>query len=104
MGATAAEAAAAGEKSETGARGHRSSLRRRRHAPREGISGSEAYRAVTLRGVPTAGLDEATGLELERPEALEILLYSSFAGAAAVAPMLSRNGNPNAAPAALRKK
>lgn len=51
---------------------------------REGISGIDAYRAATLRGVAPAELDEATGLELERPESLELRLHESFAGTAPV--------------------
>ncbi len=47
---------------------------------RDGISGSEAYRAATLRGVSPTELGEATGLELERPESLEFDLHPSFAG------------------------
>ncbi|HEX4961038.1 MAG TPA: hypothetical protein VF173_09390 [Thermoanaerobaculia bacterium] len=47
---------------------------------REGISRTEAYRAATLRGVPPASLPEATGLALEHPEAIEVVLYGSPAG------------------------
>jgi len=58
----------------------------RRHLPQlgfpilDGISESEAYRSATLRGIPPSELPEATGLDLERPEALEISLHESFAG------------------------
>ncbi len=51
---------------------------------RAGISGSEAYRAATLRGVPPAEIAEATGLGLERPEALELYLHHGFAGSVPV--------------------
>lgn len=47
---------------------------------REGISGSEAYRAATLRGVPPGEIPEATGLPLAHPELVEIVLHQSPAG------------------------
>lgn len=47
---------------------------------REGISQTEAYQAATRRGVPPESLPEATGLELEHPEAIELALYASPAG------------------------
>jgi hypothetical protein len=47
---------------------------------REGISRTEAYHDATLRGVPVATLPEATGLELEHPEAVEVVLHTSSAG------------------------
>jgi hypothetical protein len=48
---------------------------------REGISDSVAYRAATRRGVPPAELAaDATGLELQQPETLEIVLHPSAAG------------------------
>ena len=47
---------------------------------RQGISETEAYRAATRRGTPVESLPEATGLELERPEAVELVLHSSPAG------------------------
>lgn len=51
------------------------------HFPiREGISGSEAYRASTLRGVPPEEIPEATGLPLPRSELVEIALHESPAG------------------------
>ena len=46
----------------------------------EGISQTEAYRSATRRGVPPESLPEATGLELQHPEALELDLYASPAG------------------------
>ena len=58
----------------------------RRHLPqlafpiRQGISQSESYRAATLAGTAVDELGDATGLELERPESLELHLYPSFAG------------------------
>ncbi len=60
--------------------------RLRQHLPqlvfpiRDGISDSEAYRAATLRGISPVEFPEATGLGLERPEALELSLHESFAG------------------------
>jgi hypothetical protein len=47
---------------------------------REGISQSADYRAATLRGVRPDELEEATGLELERPEAIELEIHPSPAG------------------------
>jgi len=47
---------------------------------REGISRTEAYRGATLRGVPVETFPEATGLELEHPEAVEVVLHPSPAG------------------------
>jgi len=46
----------------------------------EGISETEAYRAATRRGVPPDTFPEATGLELERPGLVEIVLHPSPAG------------------------
>lgn len=47
---------------------------------REGISETEAYRAATRRGTPVEALPAATGLELEHPEAIELVLHASPAG------------------------
>jgi hypothetical protein len=47
---------------------------------RQGISESEPYRAATRRGVPVDGMPEATGLALERPEAIELVIHTSPAG------------------------
>lgn len=47
---------------------------------RQGISESEPYRAATRRGVPVDGIAEATGLEIERPEAIELVIHASPAG------------------------
>jgi hypothetical protein len=47
---------------------------------RAGISGSPDYRAATRRGEPPDGLAAASGLPLERPELLEIVLHASAAG------------------------
>jgi len=47
---------------------------------REGISRTEPYLAATRRGVPAEAFPEATGLELEHPEAIELALYDSPAG------------------------
>jgi len=47
---------------------------------REGMSGTEAYRAATRQGVPPATLPAATGLPLARPELVELTLHASPAG------------------------
>lgn len=47
---------------------------------RGGISQTEAYQAATRRGVPVEDLPEATGLEIEHPERIEIVLHASPAG------------------------
>lgn len=47
---------------------------------RAGISETEPYRAATRRGTPVETIPEATGLELEHPEALEIAIHESPAG------------------------
>jgi hypothetical protein len=47
---------------------------------RRGISETEPYKAATRRGVPAATIPEATGLGLERPAAVEIVLHASAAG------------------------
>ncbi|HEX3553757.1 MAG TPA: hypothetical protein VIA62_11075 [Thermoanaerobaculia bacterium] len=47
---------------------------------REGISRTETYRDATLRGVPVESIPAATGLELEHPEAVEVVLHPSPAG------------------------
>lgn len=46
----------------------------------EGISETEPYRAATRRGTPVETIPEATGLELEHPEAIELVLHASPAG------------------------
>src|SRR6476661_10440916 len=43
-----------------------------RFPTRTGISETEPYRAATRRGVPADGMPEATGLEIGRPEAIEV--------------------------------
>jgi hypothetical protein len=51
------------------------------HFPiRAGISQTEAYRAATLRGEPVEGMAEATGLSLERPDELRLIVHDSPAG------------------------
>lgn len=51
------------------------------HFPIEaGISQTEPYRAAVRRGVPVAEIPQATGLPLERPEAIEIRIHPSAAG------------------------
>jgi Family of unknown function (DUF7005) len=58
----------------------------RRHLPqlrfpiREGISATPAYRAATLQGADPGRFPEATGLELARPERIELALHPSLAG------------------------
>jgi hypothetical protein len=47
---------------------------------REGISQTGDYRAATLRGVSPDELPGATGLELERPDAIELRIHPSPAG------------------------
>ena len=47
---------------------------------RAGISETADYRAATRRGADVETLAEATGLELERPEAIEIVIHPSPAG------------------------
>lgn len=46
----------------------------------EGISKTEAYQAATRKGVPPEELPEATGLPLEHPEGVELILHASPAG------------------------
>ena len=47
---------------------------------RAGISETEPYRAATRHGVPAETLPEATGLEIARPEAIEVVIHPSPAG------------------------
>src|SRR5438046_2154181 len=47
---------------------------------REGISLTEDYRAATRRGVSVETLPEATGLALDEPESIELVLHASAAG------------------------
>ncbi len=47
---------------------------------RAGIRESDAYQAATRRGVPPDDIAEATGLELARPEVIELAIYPSPAG------------------------
>ncbi len=55
----------------------------------EGISQTEAYRFATLKGVSVDGMIEATGLILQQPEQLQLILHQSLAGAIPV--LLTRN-------------
>ncbi len=59
-------------------------LRRRlvqlRFPIREGISNTDAYRAATLRGAPTEGMAEASGLNLANPDDLRLGVHPSPAG------------------------
>lgn len=69
---------------EAGTRGAFAVLRERlpqlRFPVRAGISETEDYRAATRRGVAVETLPEATGLEIARPEAIEVVLHPSPAG------------------------
>lgn len=47
---------------------------------RDGISRTEPYLAATRRGAPAADLPEASGIELEDPDAIELALFASPAG------------------------
>jgi hypothetical protein len=47
----------------------------------EGISQTNEYRAATRRGIPVDGITQATGLVLKKPEALNLIIYQSLAGA-----------------------
>ncbi len=47
---------------------------------RAGLSETEPYRAATRRGTPAEAIPEATGLELEHPEAIELSIHESPAG------------------------
>ncbi len=46
----------------------------------EGISQTEAYRAATRKGVRVDSMAEATGLVLQQPEKLQLILHQSLAG------------------------
>jgi len=48
---------------------------------RAGISQTEAYRAATRKGVLTDQMPEATGLVLQQPEQLTLVIHQSLAGA-----------------------
>lgn len=58
---------------------------------RAGTGDSTAYQAATRRGVPPEEIAEATGLELARPEAIELAIYPSPAGRI---PLLIVRGRP----------
>ncbi len=47
---------------------------------RAGMSQTDGYRAAVRQGVPPAGIPEATGLEIERPETIELSIHESPAG------------------------
>ncbi len=47
---------------------------------KSGISQTEAYRSATRRGVAVDGMAEATGLVLQQPEKLQLILHQSLAG------------------------
>ncbi|XGV94307.1 MAG: hypothetical protein ACAF41_00555 (plasmid) [Leptolyngbya sp. BL-A-14] len=46
-----------------------------------GISQTEAYRSATRKGISPTGLVEATGLVLQQPDQLEVVIHESLAGA-----------------------
>lgn len=46
----------------------------------KGISQTEAYRLATRKGVTVDGMAEATGLMLQQPEQLQLMLHQSLAG------------------------
>ncbi|MEH2359496.1 DUF7005 family protein [Nostoc sp.] len=46
----------------------------------KGISQTQAYQAATRRGVSVDGIVEATGLVLQQPEKLQLILHQSLAG------------------------
>jgi len=46
----------------------------------EGISQTQAYQSATRRGVALDGMTEATGLILQQPQKLQLLLHQSLAG------------------------
>lgn len=46
----------------------------------EGISQTQAYQSATRRGIAVDGMAEATGLVLQEPEKLQLILHPSFAG------------------------
>jgi len=47
---------------------------------KEGISETEDYRSATRKGVPTDGLDGASGLAMSEPESLQLVIFQSLAG------------------------
>jgi len=47
---------------------------------REGISQTDDYRAATRKGYLPEGMVEATGLELEKPEELQLIIHQTLAG------------------------
>ncbi|MDZ7952370.1 DUF7005 family protein [Nostoc sp. DedQUE09] len=55
----------------------------------QGISQTEAYRSATRKGASVDGMVEATGLILQQPEQLQLILHQSLAGVIPV--LLTRN-------------
>lgn len=55
----------------------------------EGISQTQAYRFATRKGVSVDGMVEATGLVLQQPEQLQLILHQSLAGVIPV--LLTKN-------------
>ncbi|MEM7051284.1 MAG: hypothetical protein AAF604_16560 [Acidobacteriota bacterium] len=45
-----------------------------------GMSATDDYRAATLAGRPVNSLEKATGLEIEQPEGIELMLHRTAAG------------------------
>jgi hypothetical protein len=54
------------------------------------ISQTEAYRAVTRRGLPVTATPDATGLDLREPEKITLLLHHSLAGVIPVLIVVNR--------------
>ncbi len=46
----------------------------------EGISKTQDYRSATLRGISVSFLDDATGISLNNPELLNLIIHQSLAG------------------------
>ncbi|MFS0519417.1 DUF7005 family protein [Nostoc sp. UIC 10607] len=57
----------------------------------EGISQTEVYQSATRRGVAIDGMPEATGLVLQKPEKLQLIIHQSLAGTIPV--LLAGNRN-----------
>jgi hypothetical protein len=51
---------------------------------KKGISQTDNYRAATRKGYLTEGMAEATGLELEKPKELQLIIHQTLAGTISV--------------------
>lgn len=58
----------------------RSALAQLQFLIQEKISQTENYRAATRKGYLTDGMPEATGLELEKPEDMQLIIHQTLAG------------------------